>query len=56
MKVYGFEDSTKVIVYQDVIVVMDVTGFAPAEIGSYEGMDLFMDLAFADCCDWFSEF
>ena len=36
------------------IVVYDVSGFLPVEIGSYAGVDLYMDLAYMDCCDWFS--
>ena len=38
----------------DLIEVFDVSGFLPVSIGEYEGVDLFMDLAYEDCCDWFA--
>ena len=47
----GFE--VEVIQYAQDIVVMDVSGFLPVEIASYDGIDLFYDLAYMDCCDYF---
>ena len=43
----GFED-VSVITYSKMVVVMDVAGFAPVEIASYDGIDEFYDCAYDD--------
>ena len=46
-------ENVRVVVRGDVITVQDVSGFMPAEIGEYVGEDLYFDLAYQHCCDWF---